>query len=224
MPKEQFAALVASSKTTTQILKAFGLRNQGHNGRTIHRRLKEDSLSIDHLLIGKAARTAKLTRRSLLPLEDLLQKGTQIGSSRLKKRLLNQGLLQERCAVCPQTTEWNGQKLVLVLDHVNGDPTDNRLDNLRLLCPNCNSQTATFAGKNAKRAYVKGTKIKGEPAQNNRERFEICAGALARRVADEPITKIAKDLGVSDTAIRKRCLKFGIVTRPRGFWTKQKPM
>jgi 5-methylcytosine-specific restriction endonuclease McrA len=46
---------------------------------------------------------------------------------------------------------WNGIPLVLVLDHINGKNNDNRQNNLRLLCPNCNSQQSTFAGKNKKK-------------------------------------------------------------------------
>jgi len=221
MPKEQFATLVAASRTTTQILKAFGLQNKGNNNRTVHKRLKEDGLSIDHLLVGVTARIACLLKEAR-PLETLLRKGTQATSSYLKKRLIKEGLMQERCVSCPQTNEWNGQRLVLVLDHINGDPTDNRLENLRLLCPNCNSQTPTFAGKNVKRAYDKGKRIDVKTDQNRQTKFEICSSSLARRIANEPITTIAKDFGVSDKAVRKRCLKFGIVPRPRGFWAKQK--
>ena len=53
-----------------------------------------------------------------------------------------------RCAICGMAAEWNGQPLVLVLDHVNGDPEDNRRENLRLVCPNCDSQLPTFKARN----------------------------------------------------------------------------
>jgi hypothetical protein len=66
----------------------------------------------------------------------------------LKVRLLREGLLVNRCYECGMEPLWQGKRLVLILDHRNGDNTDNRLENLRLLCPNCNSQQPTFAGKN----------------------------------------------------------------------------
>ncbi len=66
----------------------------------------------------------------------------------LKKRLLKEGLLEYKCAICGNTGEWLGQPLTLQLDHINGDHFDHRLENLRLLCPNCHSQTETFSGKN----------------------------------------------------------------------------
>ena|SRR5215212_4644425 len=65
----------------------------------------------------------------------------------LKKRLLRLGLKDERCELCG-ISEWRGRKLGLALHHMNGDGGDNRIENLQLLCPNCHSQTETFAGRN----------------------------------------------------------------------------
>lgn len=59
--------------------------------------------------------------------------------------------MEYKCACCGNTGEWNGRPLVLQLDHINGDNCDNRLENLRFLCPNCHSQTDTFAGRNCKK-------------------------------------------------------------------------
>lgn len=70
-----------------------------------------------------------------------------LNSWALKKRLLAEGLLEERCAECG-ISEWNGRPLSLHLDHINGDRRDQRLENLRFLCPNCHSQTETYCGRN----------------------------------------------------------------------------
>ena len=69
----------------------------------------------------------------------------------LRKRLLGEGLLIYECAFC-RITEWRGLPLSLELDHINGNKRDNRVENLRLLCPNCHSQTETFSGRNVRRA------------------------------------------------------------------------
>lgn len=66
----------------------------------------------------------------------------------LKRRLLKENIFKEICAICLQLPIHNNKILVLQLDHINGNNRDNRLENLRLLCPNCHSQTDTFSGKN----------------------------------------------------------------------------
>lgn len=68
------------------------------------------------------------------------------------RRLIRDGVWPDQCGICGLHGEWNGLPLVLVLDHINGDAADWRLENLRPLCPNCNSQTETFAGRNARSA------------------------------------------------------------------------
>lgn len=80
-----------------------------------------------------------------------LVEGSTIRRGTVKKYLIEEGILENKCALCPQGSEWNGKPLVLALDHENGISNDNRLSNLRLLCPNCHSQTETFAGRNARR-------------------------------------------------------------------------
>lgn len=66
-----------------------------------------------------------------------LRIGTKIGSSKLKEKLYKANLKKRECEKCMQGEIWMGQKMSLILDHINGDPKDNRLPNLRILCPNC---------------------------------------------------------------------------------------
>lgn len=84
-------------------------------------------------------------------------------SSSLKKRLISAGVLPDKCDECGLGRLWQGRELSLQLDHVNGDSNDHRLSNLRILCPNCHSQTETYAGKgkaakNARRGAFKDVK------------------------------------------------------------------
>ena len=79
------------------------------------------------------------------PLEKLLPEGRN--ASTLKRRLIDAGLLRNECSSCG-LSEWQGKKLCVQIDHINGINTDNRLENLRMLCPNCHSQTDTFGARN----------------------------------------------------------------------------
>jgi transposase-like protein len=87
-------------------------------------------------------------KRAQPPLRKWLTKNSKVSRGGLKKRLTASGLLKNECAICGLVPVWNGKVLVLVLDHENGIRTDNRIRNLRLICPNCDSQTETFKGRN----------------------------------------------------------------------------
>ncbi len=85
------------------------------------------------------------------PLDQYLVAGRLCQSSTLKRRLIESGLKRAQCERCSRT-EWNGAPIPLELDHVNGRRDDNRIDNLRLLCPNCHAQTDTYRGRNIGKA------------------------------------------------------------------------
>ena len=87
-------------------------------------------------------------RPQAIPIDQLLVTGRLRNRSHVKRRLLSSGLKANRCDECG-LSEWLGAPLSMALHHVNGDPLDNRLANIRLLCPNCHSQTPNFARREA---------------------------------------------------------------------------
>lgn len=96
-------------------------------------------------------RGAIVARPAAMPIEMLLVKGRiQTNRSHLKQRLLAAGLKENRCELCG-ITEWEGKPLSMQLHHKDGDGTNNELDNLELLCPNCHAQTDTYGGRNGHR-------------------------------------------------------------------------
>ncbi|MEK6327519.1 MAG: HNH endonuclease signature motif containing protein [Actinomycetota bacterium] len=97
-----------------------------------------------------------VTRPSATPVEELFVAGRHRSRNHLKWRLLRAGLKENRCEDCG-LTEWRGKPLSMALHHVNGDGRDNRLENLRFLCPNCHAQTPNYGGRNGHR------RRKGEP-------------------------------------------------------------
>jgi 5-methylcytosine-specific restriction endonuclease McrA len=128
-------------------------RNLGYNvkGGNVYRKLKsiieENKIDVSHFK-GKAHGTSKNIR---IPIEDILvEKSTYRNFKSLKSRLVREGIIEYSCKICG-INEWNGGKLTLQLDHINGINDDNRIANIRLLCPNCHSQTETFGGGNLKK-------------------------------------------------------------------------
>ncbi|RTL07669.1 HNH endonuclease [Candidatus Dependentiae bacterium] len=143
-----FRSLVARSDSFRAILRSLGLPDRGRNHHTLLARIHALNLDVEH--IRSRPRWEKANKAATrYTLEELLTASSPYrgGTSALKSRLLNEGLLAHTCALCKNPGLWQGRQLVLQLDHVNGQASDNRLENLRLLCPNCHSQTPTFSGR-----------------------------------------------------------------------------
>lgn len=141
---ERLAEIVSQSTTVSDVCRAMGISVIGHNHRNVRDRVKALGLDTSHFVryIGN-----KIPRR---PLSELLVENSGCGSSkgRLKKRLIEAGLLTNECGECGQGPVWNGKPITLALDHINGIHSDDRLENLRVVCPNCHSQTSTYCGRN----------------------------------------------------------------------------
>ena len=85
-----------------------------------------------------------------IPLNEIIEgKHPYYQTLKLKKRLLKEGLKENKCDIC-SITEWNGKELLIQLDHIDGNSHNHKLENLRMVCPNCHSQTHTYCGKNKK--------------------------------------------------------------------------
>jgi 5-methylcytosine-specific restriction endonuclease McrA len=145
--EEQFKNAVASSTSMRQVLKKLGLKEAGGNYTTTKNRIKNLGLDTSHFNGQGWNKGKSIGPRT--PVEQLLvlDRKYPYQSYKLKNRLLQEGIKVHQCECCG-ITKWNGQPAPLELDHINGINYDNRLENLRLLCPNCHAQTETYRGKN----------------------------------------------------------------------------
>lgn len=101
------------------------------------------------------ARGSLVPKPVAMPIETLLVVGRRTNRSHLKSRLLKEGLKENRCEECG-ITEWRGEPLSMALHHVNGDGIDNRLENIRFVCPNSHAQTPNYGGRNGHRRAFAG--------------------------------------------------------------------
>ena len=85
------------------------------------------------------------------PLEAIMVENSSYPRHRLKARILEENLIEYRCSCCDIGPEWNGKPMPLILDHINGINNDNRLENLRFVCSNCDTQLPTYKSKNRRR-------------------------------------------------------------------------
>jgi hypothetical protein len=140
---------VRCSASIAQVLKKLQLSPTGANYKGIHAHFTRLALDVSHFTGQGHLRGKHHGWTPKAPLTAILVENSYYTSSNhLKNRLIREGLLVNRCAACGLPPQWQGKPLKLVLDHRNGNRSDHRLENIRLLCPNCNSQQATFAGKN----------------------------------------------------------------------------
>jgi hypothetical protein len=136
---------VKSSQSFAQVLSKLGMRPGAQS--TLKRRVDMLRIDTSHFSGMAWRRGSRVPVTPAFPLEKILVVGRFTPTNKLKQRLLETGLKQSRCEICDRTT-WNGGSIPLELDHINGRRDDNRLGNLRLLCPNCHAQTPTYRGRN----------------------------------------------------------------------------
>jgi len=189
--KEEMLNLLSKSKSMREVIITLGLSPNGSGG---YRYVKDKIIKLG-LEIPKYNYYGDPTLKQKYSDEDVFCENSTFPRQKIKNRIIKNNLLKYECSVCKNDGNWNGFKLSLHLDHVNGVNNDNRICNLRFLCPNCHSQTDTYGGKSNKKEKIK----KDRPRKVIRPDKEI----ILKDVEELGYSATGRKYGVSDNAIRK---------------------
>lgn len=181
IPKEVLEEAVKNSFSLTGCTRELGYSVTGNGSRKpLKKRIEELSIDTSHWTGQGWNKGNKSFYIKFIDLNDCLVENSTYSRQYLKKRLIKENLLKNECAVC-KILEWQGKDLSLHIDHINGVNNDNRLENLRLLCPNCHSQTDTYAGKNKTRAKTDFFPVEKKKGKSKKDRIPS--------FVDKPVTK-----------------------------------
>lgn len=140
---DEFIKAVKSSYTIAEVMRKLNLAKSGGGYPLIKKHVARLGLDTSHFT-GKASGRGGCKTKSL---DEILVENSSFSRCWLKTRLLREGLLASVCSICGQGNVWQGNPLTLILDHINGINNDHRLQNLRMVCPNCNAQLPTSRGQ-----------------------------------------------------------------------------
>lgn len=231
--EEEARAAIADSLNFSQALRKLGMRPAGGNHATLRRYAEHVwKISTAHFDPHAARRDALRSAHQPRPIEEILVEHSSYCRGSLKKRLFREGLKQPICEICGQGEIWRGRRMSLILDHANGHATDNRLENLRIVCPNCAATLDTHCGKLSRRPRTErpcvncgslfyptnsdqrrcslqcrgerlSDKRRGIPKPHLRKVERPPYDQLLGEVAEVGYLAVGRRYGVSDNAIRK---------------------
>lgn len=140
--------IILESTSVSEVLRKLGKADRGENHTKLVKFLKEHPEINTETLVGRRIQRYSYKGVPRRKLSEVLVKNGTGNSNSLKKRLIREGVKEEKCEVCGNT-EWMGRSIPLDLHHINGNHFDNRLENLIIVCPNCHRLTDTHGNKNA---------------------------------------------------------------------------
>lgn len=147
---EQFVELLKNSSTISEVLFKLGYSVKGNSWGFAKVKQRMSDLSLDGSIFKGKSPITKYGTLHKVNASDILKPNCKHARSVLRRYVIKNNLIPYRCAICG-CVEWQGRTLSLELDHINGINNDNRIENLRFLCPNCHSQTTTYGSRNQQR-------------------------------------------------------------------------
>lgn len=204
--KENIESAVLKSSSIKEALKNLNLRAAGGNYKVFHKYVSLYKIDITHFedrikIYQKTLAISNIKRKK--ELKEITVENSNYCRTHLKERLYKEGLKKRECEECGQDENWRGKKISLILDHKNGIHNDHRMENLRILCPNCNSTLETHAGKNNRKQKNEKTTIR------KRKIDRPSLKQLQEEVSKNGYSATGRKYGVSDNAIRKWINSYG---------------
>jgi len=222
LTKEDLNKAVKNSKNVSDVCRFLGKNPKCSSvHRYIRNKIEEYNINIEHFN-RYYNNNVKFTCSNRYVNSVYYKNNKNVKSSILLKKLIKEGIKEEKCENCGNTT-WNNEKIPLELHHIDGNHFNNDLDNLMVLCPNCHAQTDNYCGKNIKKHYYCkncGKEITKDSKSglcskcvhesqkhcewpSKEELIELCSKYSK--------VKIGKMFGVSDNAVRNWMKHYGII-------------
>lgn len=224
--KEELEQIVEQSTSLKEIIFKLGYSTAAGNCNTVIARLDKYGINYSNLTGPKT-----LTKRQE---DNVFIENSTASQATLRRWYFKGQYTPYICSICGQEPVWCGKELTLILDHINGKNHDDRLENLRWVCPNCNQQLDTTGYKQMRRIAISEKPIKKyyciecgqEITKDSQSGLCVSCSSKATRIVERPareelktlirtmpFTQIAKQFGVSDNAIRKWCIKENLPSR-----------
>lgn len=226
--EETAKSLVKECFTIADFCRKVGWVPRGDNYKTFHKYVKEYNLDISHFTGKRTNLNNRLQKFRELSVKDYINNNTIVRGSTLIKKLVNEGIKEYRCECCGNA-EWIGNEIPLELHHINGNNTDNRVENLKLLCPNCHALTDNYRGKKNKKQHFTCSKCGREITKYSKSGLcNACVnqknGKIKSLTKDEIIKLfkkhksfcgVARELKCTDNTVRKWCKKYNLPIRTK---------
>lgn len=222
--KEELEQIVKQSYSYAQVLKKLGYSTRsGSNHITLKKRIEKYHIDISHF----DSNINKIERNP----ENIFCEQSTASQQTVRRWYVKGKYTEYKCSICGLLPEWQGKELTLILDHINGNNKDHRLENLRWVCPNCNQQLDTTGYKKMRVEAKSQMKKKyycvdcGKEISKNATRCHDCYNKtkivpledmlVTREELKNLIRTITfKDIGrkyhVTDNSVRKWCDKFNL--------------
>lgn len=233
--KEELQNLIDESESLQSFIKKLGYSsNAGSNTQTAHYIIDKFNLDLSKLEINRCNANLERSKRRRNHKEEYNKyfvSNSTAKRNNIRKIIIADELIPYVCAFCGNTGTWLEKNIALELDHINGINNDNRLENLRWLCPNCHAITDTYCGKNIKNKSEKKEKycqtcgrVISKRAKNcikcfhqteayreqRKKKCPVDRSELKRLIRNQSFLSIAKKYNVSDNAIRIWCKKYNL--------------